>query len=114
MHYITWYHVLVLHVAALLKMLVIYMQQENLLKLEGKTFSLNEYFKDRWDNWAVHYVSMWLLLLVLPPLVDISGEFIPALKDVKDSPSVNILATAVVGYFGFDAVSFILEKFKTK
>jgi uncharacterized membrane protein len=112
--YITPYHVLILHLFALLKFMWIFSQEDSRLKKEGQKFSFKDYFSDQWDNWAVHYLSMWALMLILPNLVEFSGDWIPAMKSVKDSTSLTTLGTATVGFFGFDAVQYILDKFKTK
>src|ERR1700741_307646 len=100
--HITFYHVWVLHLAALLKLLVIYGNIELQLKAEKKNFVWQIYFKDNWDNWAMHYVSMWLLLITLPALVDMGGEWIPSLKSVKENTSLNTLGTVAIGFFGYD------------
>lgn len=110
--YITIYHIILLHLACLVRLLVAYGNEEMKLKKEKKMFVWSEYFKDRWDNWALHYVSMWALIMILPPLVDLSGEWIPQLKEVKDDTSMNMLGTFGIGFFGYDAVKWILKKFK--
>jgi hypothetical protein len=110
--YITPYHVLILHLFALLKFMWIFSRTDATLKKDGKRFSFKDYFDNEWDDWAVHYLAMWGLMLILPNLVEFSGDWIPALKSVKDSTSLTSIGTAVVGFFGFDAVQFILDKYK--
>jgi hypothetical protein len=112
--FINWYHILVLHLAAILRLLVAYNYVDTKLKAKKENFVWQLYFKDRWDNWLTHYVSMWMLLLVLPPLIELSGDWIPQLKEFKTNPSLNILATGAVGFLGYDAVKWIFNKFKSK
>jgi hypothetical protein len=114
MGFITWYHVLVLMTFALLKLCVVYSQQEDDFKKEGKELTLKLHFKDRWDNWVKHFIAMWGLLLILPPLVEFSGELVPVMKKIKDITSLTMLATAAIGYFGHDGVVFIIDFFKKK
>jgi hypothetical protein len=114
MEYLSWYHFLVLHVAVLLRLLVLYMQMEGEFKKETKILSFNIFVSDKWDNMAAHYVSAWLLILILPPLIDLSGELAPFMKEIKNLPSVNVLATATVGYLGYDLAMSILDKVKSK
>lgn len=109
---ITPYYIFVLHLFALLRFAWAFSTEDSRLKKEGKRFSHKDYFSDQWDNWAVHYISMWALMVILPNLIEAGGDWFPALKSVKSSTSITSLATACVGYFGFDAVQFILDKFK--
>lgn len=112
--FITAYHVLVLHITALLRFMLAFSQEDTRLKKEGSKFSFKEYFSDQWDNWAVHYLSMWSLMLILPNLIELGGEQFPILKSVKDSTTLTMLGTFAIGFFGFDAVQWGLDKFKGK
>lgn len=114
LEFIYWYHILVLHVAALLRLLVAFSFVNDKLQKEKKNFVWQIYFSDRWDNWAVHYVSMWALLLILPSIVHMCGAWIPVLQDVKDNVHANMIATAAIGFFGYDAVKWFMNKFKSK
>lgn len=112
--FITWYHVLILHIAAILRLLVAYDYVNGQLKEKKENFVWSIYFSDRWDNWLAHYISMWLGLLVLPSLVEVAGEWIPLLKKMQSSEAINIIATCVLGFFGYDALKWIFDKFKPK
>lgn len=112
LEFITGYHILALHLAALLRLLVAYDHVSRKLKKDKKNFVWQIYFGDRWDNWLAHIISMWLLLMTLPSLVELSGEWIPVMKEVKDNPSINMLATGAVGFFGYDGVKWLIGKFR--
>jgi hypothetical protein len=112
--HITLFHVLVLHMAALLKFLVVYSKEEKKLKEEDKAFSFNHYFSDRWDNWAVHYISMWCIVLVVPGLVEGAGQWWPLLKEIKGNTAINIPLTFAAGFFGYNMIEFIMDKLKSK
>lgn len=108
----TLYHVLVLHLAAFVKLLAEFSAIDSKLKKKKENFVWQIYFRDKWDNWLLHYASMWTLLFILPPLVDLAGEWIPILKEVKETDLLSMLGTAAIGYFGYDGVKWILTKFK--
>lgn len=114
LEFISWYHVLVLHVAALLRLLVAFSFVNDKLQQEKRNFVWQVYFADKWDNWAVHYVSMWALLLILPSIVHMGGAWIAELREIKDNVHANMIATAAVGFLGYDAVKKIMDKFKSK
>lgn len=114
MIYFTAFHILVLHLAALLRFLVAYMHEDAKEKKEGRKFSSKEYFSDRWDNWTVHYVAMWILMLVLPNIMEVGGELWPWLKTVKDNEALTMLGTVIIGFLGYDFFKLVLDKFKNK
>jgi hypothetical protein len=115
-NFIDWQHILILWLAAFLRLLRAYSVESDLLKAEKKNFVWQIYFADRWDNWLMHVISMILGLLLLPGLVNALGqtqfmmEYVPMMKDIKDIAVLNLFFTSILGYAGYDAVDFVREK----
>jgi hypothetical protein len=108
--YIDGIHLLVLHLAAVLRLLRAYdFVKKDLLK-QGKVFQWSVYWGDRWENWLMHFIAMWIGVLMLPTLVDACGEWIPFLKDIKSNYGVSMMMTGILGFAGYDGVRFIMDK----
>jgi hypothetical protein len=102
---------LVLHLSALLRLLRAYDYVRKQVKKEGKKFEWNIYWSDRWDNWLMHFISMWIGVLLMPYIHEIVAQLdVPYLKDIKDNDAFNAIFASVFGYAGYDLVSFAINK----
>jgi hypothetical protein len=108
--YIDGLHLVILHLAAMLRLLRAYDYVKKDLSKQKIAFQWSIYWGDRWENWAMHFIAMWIGVLMLPILVDMGGEWIPFLKDIKDNAGANLIITAILGFAGYDGVRFVMDK----
>lgn len=108
--YIDGIHLLVLHLAAFLRLLRAYDFVKKDLAKTQQVFKWKIYWADRWENWCMHYIAMWLGVLMLPTLVDSCGDWVPFLKDIKSNYGVAMMMTSILGFAGYDCVRFFMDK----
>jgi hypothetical protein len=112
--FIDWPHIMVLILAALLRMFRALDVVKNDLKKTKEKFEFSIYWGDRWENWGMHIIVMILGIMFLPALVDMAGEFVPYLTLIKDVYFLGLFITAILGFAGYDAASWFIERFKKK
>lgn len=94
--------IVLLHIGALLRMLIIYKNiRENLLE-KGKVFKWSKYIHDRGILWAIHYLSAWGLILSLPYLTYL-------ILDLANLESIDWMPfwSGVTGFAGYDVIRLI-------